>query len=78
MANFIINICFDDLKTKIYSYKDEILVELYHKKVYTQIIGIFPSLNEPFNWENKQFLNFMQNLLEMKLENKVMNLKKRK
>ena len=78
VANFIINICFDDLKKKIYSYKDEILAELYQKKVYTEILGIFPSFNEPFNWENKQFVNFMKNLLEMKLENKVMNLKKEK
>ena len=62
VANFIINICFDDLKKKIYSYKDEILAELYQKKVYTEILGIFPSFNEPFNWENKQFVNFMQNL----------------
>ena len=28
VANFIINICFDDLKRKIYSYKDEKLVEI--------------------------------------------------
>ena len=62
VANFIINICFDDLKKKIYSYKDEIFAELYQKKVYTEIKGICPSFNEPFNWENKQFVNFMQNL----------------
>ena len=76
MANFIINICFDDLKTKIYSYKDEQLVDIYQKKVYSEILGIFPSFNEPFNSENKEFSNFIKNILEMKWENNILNLKK--
>ena len=76
VANFIINICFDDLNSKINSYKDEKLAELYQKKVYTEMLGIFPSINVPFNRENKEFVNFMTNLLEMKWENKIMHLKK--
>ena len=77
-ANFIINICFDDLKTKIYSYNDEKLIDIYQKNVYSEILGIFPSLNEPFNAENKEFTIFMKNMLEMKLENNILNLKKEK
>ena len=76
VANFIINICFDDLKRKIYSYKDEKLVDIYQKNVYSEILGIFPSFNEPFNSENKEFSIFMKNILENKLENNIMNLKK--
>ena len=76
VANFIINICFDDLKRKIYSYKDEKLVEIYQKNVYSEILGIFPSFNEPFNSKNQEFTIFMKNILENKLDNNIMNLKK--
>jgi hypothetical protein len=76
IANFIINICFDDLKTKIYSYGDDKLAEIYQKYVYSEILGIFPSFNEPFNSNNEEFSNFMKNIMEMKMEDYIINLKK--
>ena len=76
VANFIINICFDDLKRKIYSYKDDKLIDIYQKNVYSEILGIFPSFNEPFNSKNQEFTIFMKNILENKLDNNIMNLKK--
>jgi hypothetical protein len=76
IANFIINICFDDLKTKIYSYGDDKLAEIYQKYVYSEILGIFPSFNEPFYSNNEEFSNFMKNIMEMKMEDYIINLKK--
>ena len=76
IANFIINICFDDLKTKIYSYGDDKLAEIYQKYVYSEILGLFPSFNEPFNSNNEEFSNFMKNIMEMKMEDYIINLKK--
>ena len=76
IANFIINICFDDLKTKIYSYGDNKLAEIYQKYVYSEILGLFPSFNEPFNSNNEEFSNFMKNIMEMKMEDYIINLKK--
>ena len=76
IANFIINICFDDLKTKIYSYEDDKLAEIYQKYVYSEILGIFPSFNEPFYSNNEEFSNFMKNIMEMKMEDYIINLKK--
>ena len=76
IANFIINICFDDLKTKIYSYGDDKLAEIYQKYVYSEILGLFPSFNEPFNSNNEEFSNFMKNIMEKKIEDYIINLKK--
>ena len=57
LANFIINICFDDLKEKIYSYNDDKLAEVYQKHVYCEILEIFPSFNDKFDQNNKDFSN---------------------
>ena len=57
LANFIINICFDDLKQKIYSYNDDKLEEIYQKHVYSEILEIFPSFNDKFDPKNKHFSN---------------------
>ena len=43
VAHFVINICFDDLKKKIYMYKDKILEDIYHNYIYSEILKIFPS-----------------------------------
>ena len=76
VANFIINICFDDMKKKIYSFNDKNLEELYHKHVYSKILGIFPSFNDQFNFKNKEFSNFIKNITEMKLDDYIKDLKK--
>ena len=76
LANFIINICFDDMKKKIYKYKDNNLEDFYQNFVYSEILGIFPSFNEPFNDKNENFTNFMKNIIEMKIDDYVDNLKK--
>ena len=76
VAKFIINICFDDMKQKIYFYHNDKLEEIYQKYVYSEILGIFPSFNEPFNPKNDIFVNFMKNVREMNIDDYIMNLKK--
>jgi hypothetical protein len=68
MAHFIINICFDDMKKKIYDYNDDKLAEVYQKHVYAEILGLFPSFNEPFDSKDAVFLTFMKNIREMKMD----------
>lgn len=75
LANFIINICFDDLKEKIYSYNDDKLAEVYQKHVYCEILEIFPSFNDKFDQNNKDFSNFMKNIMEFKMDDYI-NIKK--
>ena len=76
VANFIINICFDDLKKKFYSYNDDKLENIYQNHVYSEILGIFPSFNEPFNAKNEEFSNFMKNISDMNIDDYINNLKK--
>ena len=76
LAHFIINICFDDLKKKIYAYKDKNLEDIYHNYIYSEILKIFPSFNEPINHKNENFTNFMKNILEMEIDDYINNLKK--
>ena len=76
VANFLLNICFDDLKTKIYSYNDENLAEIYQRYAYSEILDIYPSFNEPFNSKNEDYINFMNNILEMKMDDYINKLKK--
>ena len=76
LANFIINICFDDMKEKIYKYKDNNLEEIYQNFVYSEILGIFPSFNEPFNDKNGKFANFLKNIIDIKIDDYIDNLKK--
>jgi hypothetical protein len=76
VANFVLNICFDDLKKKIYSYNDNILAEEYQKYVYSEILSLYPSFNDPFNAKNEEYINFMNNVLEMKMDDYINNLKK--
>ncbi len=76
IANFIINICFDDMKAKIYSYQDTKLEDIYQKYLYSEILGIFPSFNEPFNAKNEDYSKFMKKITEMKMDEYIDNLKK--
>ena len=76
VAHFVINICFDDLKKKIYMYKDKNLEDIYHNYIYSEILKIFPSFNEPINQKNDFFSNFMKNIMEMKMDDYIKNLKK--
>ena len=76
LAHFIINICFDDLKKKIYMYKDKNLEDIYHNYIYSEILGIFPSFNEPINQKNEKFSIFMKNIIEIKVDEYIANLKK--
>ena len=76
VANFVLNLCFDDLKKKIYSYNDNMLAEEYQKYVYSEILSLYPSFNDPFNAKNEEYINFMNNVLEMKMDDYINNLKK--
>ena len=76
VANFVLNLCFDDLKKKIYSYNDNTLSEEYQKYVYSDILGLYPSFNDPFNSKNEEYIDFMNNVLEMKMDDYINNLKK--
>ena len=76
VANFVLNLCFDDLKKKIYSYNDNMLAEEYQKYVYSEILSLYPSFNDPFNEKNEEYINFMNNVLEMKMDDYINNLKK--
>ena len=78
VAKFIINICFDDMKKKIYAYHNDKLEEIYQKHVYTEILGIFPSFNEPFDPKYESFVNFMKLVQEMKIDDYIIYLKKEK
>ena len=76
VATFIINICFDDMKKKVYSFNDKELEEFYQKNVYSEILGIFPSFNDQFSFKNKEFSNFVKNITEMKMDSCINDLKK--
>ena len=78
VAKFIINICFDDMKKKIYIYHNDKLEEIYQKHVYIEILGIFPSFNEPFDPNFVSFVNFMKIVQEMQIDEYIINLKKEK
>ena len=76
ISDFVLNLCFDDLKKKIYSYNDNKLAEEYQKYVYSDILSLYPSFNDPFNAKNEEYINFMNNVLEMKMDDYINNLKK--
>ncbi len=76
VATFIINICFDDMKKKVYSFNDKELEEFYQKHVYSEILGIFPSFNDQFSFKNKEYSNFVKNITEMKMDSCINDLKK--
>lgn len=75
ISNFIMNICFDDIKEKIYSYNNEELIQIYQKEIYCELLLLFPSTNERFN-EDKKYDIFINNIMELKLDKYIKNLKR--
>jgi len=74
ISHFIMNLCFDDIKKKVYSSKNEELIKLYQNDVYFALLEIFPASNERFHVTPK-FTNFLKDVIDLKLDNYINNLK---
>ena len=75
LSHFMLNFCFDDIKKKIYSYQNEELIQAYQDDVYSEFLQIYPASNERFHDEDKKYEKFLNNILELKLDNYIHNLK---
>ena len=75
LSHFMLNFCFDDIKKKIYSYQNEELIQVYQDEVYSEFLQIYPASNERFHDEDKKYEKFLNNILELKLDNYINNLK---
>ena len=75
LSHFMLNFCFDDIKKKIYSYQNEELIQVYQDEVYSEFLQIYPASNERFHDEDKKYEKFLNNILELKLDNYIHNLK---
>jgi len=75
LSHFMLNFCFDDIKKKIYSYQNEELIQAYQDDVYSEFLQIYPASNERFHDEDKKYEKFLNNILELKLDNYIQNLK---
>ena len=75
LSHFMLNFCFDDIKKKIYSYQNEELIQVYQDDVYSEFLQIYPASNERFHDEDKKYEKFLNNILELKLDNYIQNLK---
>jgi len=75
LSHFMLNFCFDDIKKKIYSYQNEELIQVYQDEVYSEFLQIYPASNERFHDEDKKYEKFLNNILELKLDNYIQNLK---
>ena len=75
LSHFMLNFCFDDIKKKIYSYQNEELIQVYQDEVYSEFLQIYPASNERFHDEDKKYKKFLNNILELKLDNYIQNLK---
>ena len=75
LSHFMLNFCFDDIKKKIYSYQNEELIQVYQDDVYSEFLQIYPASNERFHDEDKKYEKFLNNILELKLDNYIHNLK---
>ena len=76
VAKLIINLCFDELREKVYEYGNDKLNEIYQKYAFSEMLGIFPSINDQFNSKNEELSNFVKNIIEIKWDNYITNLKK--
>ena len=74
ISHFMMNLCFDDIKKKVYSSKNEELIKLYQNDVYLAFLEIFPSSNERFHI-TKKFTNFIKDVIDLKLDIYINNLK---
>ena len=77
LDHFMMNLCFDEIKAKIYSYENEELIQMYLNEVYGEFMKIFPSTNERFK-EDEKYNNFIKNIIELKLDKFIKSLKKEK
>jgi hypothetical protein len=75
LSHFMLNFCFDDIKKKIYLYQNEELIQVYQDDVYSEFLQIYPASNERFHDEDKKYEKFLNNILELKLDNYIHNLK---
>ena len=75
LSHFMLNFCFDDIKKKIYSYQNEELIQVYQDEVYSEFLQIYPASNERFHDEDKKYEKFLNNILELKVDNYIHNLK---
>ena len=75
LSHFMLNFCFDDIKKKIYSYQNEELIQVYQDEVYSEFLQVYPASNERFHDEDKKYAKFLNNILELKLDNYIQNLK---
>ena len=75
LSHFMLNFCFDDIKKKIYSYQNEELIQVYQDEVYSEFLQIYPASNERFHDDDKKYEKFLNNILELKLDNYIHNLK---
>ena len=74
LSHFMLNICFDDIKRKIFLSGNDELMKIYQNNVYGLFLGIFPSSNERFR-PNKKYCDFIKDIIELKLDYYINNLK---
>ena len=77
LSKFILNLCFDDIKSKVYSSKNEELIEFYQEKIYSEFFTICPSSNQRIENEEK-YNKFIKNIVESILNKYITNLKNEK
>ena len=74
LSHFIMNLCFDDIKNKVLSSKNEELIEFYQTEIYFELINIFPTSHKRI--ENKEKYNiFIKNIIQLNWDNYIYNLK---
>ena len=56
LSHFMLNLCFDDIKKKIYSYQNEELIQVYQDDVYAEFLQIYPASNERFRDDDEEYI----------------------
>ena len=75
LSHFMLNLCFDDIKKKIYSYQNEELIQVYQDDAYTEFLQIYPASNERFRDDDEEYIKFLENILKLNMDNYINNLK---
>ena len=78
LSHFMMNLCFDDIKNKIYSYKNEELIQFYLDNVYSEFLEIYPDSNDRFDHNNKKYNQFLKNITGLNIDNYINHLKREK
>ena len=78
LSHFMMNLCFDDIKNKIYSYENDELIQIYQDNVYSEFLHIYPSSNERFDDNDEDFNQFLKNILDLHIDNYINGLKREK